>query len=572
MKILPIKFRVNRKLVAVCAFLLFLLAQLAVPGGRVMPKTTVGSLNVGGQQIGQAEAYLKSSTKNLTVSINGKDQVFLASQVGILPQVDALVEELPTVSLKDRFIPFAPLYKLMTTKELNLSIKRDKAAIHTFATKISQSYTKAPADARAAIQDGKFAIFKDVPGVQYASSSIERQMNTANPFNNEPIKLTAKLVPAQITEEEVLTLKKEFEKKTEKPLTVSFGSITKTVSADELKKWLKTELNTDSKEYKLIFDASKAEQTLQSWAKEYNTAAGITQISYVDDVETARNTGPSGRALDEPVIKGQISKWIENPTADTLALAATVIPSTVVATRTYTRSSAQLQAKLDAWIAGHGGKYQVAIRELNGRGREASYSVSQQTVMASTYKIFLAFVVYKQADGGAINLGDKPNLPNGRSIEQCIEVMIVNSDNDCAVALGRYIGWAKADQIIAASGFEGIKLNNYDSNGNVSGDKMVNAKEQAKFLVQLSAGSLTNSTNTSNLIGYMKRQIYRMGIPAGSQGAPVADKVGFLDNYTHDVGIVYGPTSTYALVIMSSGSNFSNIKDLAQAVYDFMND
>lgn len=91
-------------------------------------------------------------------------------------------------------------------------------------------------------------------------------------------------------------------------------------------------------------------------------------------------------------------------------------------------------------------------------------------------------------------------------------------------------------------------------------------------MAQLSGGSLVGQGNTNQLISYMKRQTYRNGIPAGSRGAAVADKVGFLDAYIHDVGIVYGSKSTYALVIMSEGSSWTNVRDLAQAVYDFMNE
>lgn len=149
-----------------------------------------------------------------------------------------------------------------------------------------------------------------------------------------------------------------------------------------------------------------------------------------------------------------------------------------------------MQAKLDAWIASHGGRYQVAIRELGGRGREASYNVAQQTIMASTYKTFLAFVAYKQAEAGALNLGTQ--LVNGKNIEQCIEVMIVVSDNTCAVKLGQHIGWAKVDQVIASAGFQGVVLNNYDSNGNLRGDKLVNAQEQAKFWRSFQAALLSD--------------------------------------------------------------------------------
>jgi len=229
-----------------------------------------------------------------------------------------------------------------------------------------------------------------------------------------------------------------------------------------------------------------------------------------------------------------------------------------------------LLAKLTYWLETHAGSYQVAIRELGGQGREASYNVSQQTVMASTYKTFLAFVAYKQAENGALDLN--MGLVNGRNIEQCIEVMIVNSDNDCPIALGKHIGWAKVDEIIAANGFSNVRLNNYTAAGRLSGDKLVNAREQASFLAQLSEGVLINQANTARLLDYMKRQIYRAGIPAGSKGAVVADKVGFLEGYLHDVGIVYGPKSTYALVIMSKGSSWASISDLALAVYELMNE
>jgi len=70
----------------------------------------------------------------------------------------------------------------------------------------------------------------------------------------------------------------------------------------------------------------------------------------------------------------------------------------------------------------------------------------------------------------------------------------------------------------------------------------------------------------------MKTQVYRQGIPAGSEGAVVADKVGFLEDGTlNDVGIVYGKNSTYVLSVLSTGSSWASIANVATAVYDFMN-
>lgn len=68
----------------------------------------------------------------------------------------------------------------------------------------------------------------------------------------------------------------------------------------------------------------------------------------------------------------------------------------------------------------------------------------------------------------------------------------------------------------------------------------------------------------------MNRQIYRAGIPAGSAGS-VANKVGFLGGLNHDAAIVYHPKGSYALVVLSSGSSFSAIADLARKISTIMN-
>jgi beta-lactamase class A len=60
----------------------------------------------------------------------------------------------------------------------------------------------------------------------------------------------------------------------------------------------------------------------------------------------------------------------------------------------------------------------------------------------------------------------------------------------------------------------------------------------------------------------MKGNVYRKGIPAGVNGT-VADKVGFLDALLHDAAIVYGPHGTYVLAIMTDGSSWATIADLA---------
>jgi beta-lactamase class A len=59
--------------------------------------------------------------------------------------------------------------------------------------------------------------------------------------------------------------------------------------------------------------------------------------------------------------------------------------------------------------------------------------------------------------------------------------------------------------------------------------------------------------------------VYRQGIPAGASGA-VADKVGFIDALLHDSAIVYSPSGTYVLAIMTDGSSWANIAQLTREI------
>jgi beta-lactamase class A len=545
--------------------------QLLVPSDRVLPNTKLSGQKIGLKTKDAISKDLVARNSIIKIKFGDKTEEFDAAKVGVSMDVTGTVDALPTLSIVEKIVPFMPIVKSLQKHNNEVVTKADDKVLKQFSEETAKNASRQPINAVAEVKDGALIIKKHQDGEVYSPEIIERTLRGEDPFmQDNPLAPQPKLLPAQITSEQTEPLRAEFGKKINQTLQVSFGSTAKQVNSKMLASWLVTNQDPATHEWRIGHNRSIIDAQIKEWNAEYTVAPGITQVSLVDDVEVSRKSGASGRAVDTEAAASQITSWLEKPSAEPVKLATKVLSPKPVYTRTYTRSSAALKIKLDNWIATHPGKYQVAIRELGGQGREASYNVSQQTVMASTYKAFLAFVAYMQAESGALNLGTV--LSNGKTIEQCIEVAIVNSDNDCAIAVGRYIGWAKADQIIAAAGFRSVKLNNYNANGDISGDKLVNAKEQASFLAQLSSTSLINQAHTSTLLGYMKRQVYRDGIPAGSRGAVVADKVGFLENYLHDVGIVYGSKSTYALVIMSEGSSWSNIRDLSQAIYDFMNE
>ncbi len=76
----------------------------------------------------------------------------------------------------------------------------------------------------------------------------------------------------------------------------------------------------------------------------------------------------------------------------------------------------------------------------------------------------------------------------------------------------------------------------------------------------------------------MESQKYRERIPGGVPGGvTVADKPGWLtvaegdgENVQNDAAIVYGPKSTYILVITTTGSTTQPLADLSRQVYDYL--
>ncbi len=95
------------------------------------------------------------------------------------------------------------------------------------------------------------------------------------------------------------------------------------------------------------------------------------------------------------------------------------------------------------------------------------------------------------------------------------------------------------------------------------------AADLQKLLIGLYNHSLFSVDNANRLLGLMKQQIYRSGIPKGSSGV-VADKVGFLWAYLNDAAIVYHPKGTYVLVIMTNNQSWSKIAQITTKIEDIM--
>lgn len=234
---------------------------------------------------------------------------------------------------------------------------------------------------------------------------------------------------------------------------------------------------------------------------------------------------------------------------------------------------AALTQKIADWQQGKAGNFGIAVRELTGQKRSASFQPDASFVAASTYKLFVVYAVLYAAEQHKHDITlQQTSTSLGRTVHDCVEMMLVRSDNDCGWPMGNLIGWDSLDSFLVQQGFTHTKLNNYiGSDGETQGDKISTAADQAELLARLANGTLLNAGNTDLMLSYMKRQIWRERIPAGvPSNVEVADKPGWLSGIENDSAIVYGPKSTYVISILSTGASSSTLAELSQLVYNYL--
>jgi beta-lactamase class A len=313
----------------------------------------------------------------------------------------------------------------------------------------------------------------------------------------------------------------------------------------------------------IVLNTNTVDGLLSEWNKSLGKPAGTSTINYLDGVVTGRTLGSTGLALNKERVISEFQNWFSNPEDNLIDLSLQQIQPDIIENREYSAINGPIQKAIDDWLSRNTGAYAVSFREIGGNNRIAGYKSSTSYVMASTYKMFVSAVAYQMIESG--ELSATKIIYNGKNVYDCISGAIKYSENECIIELGWNIGWEIINQKIAGLGISGVNINNYNLDRSYNGDKTANADSMAKLLQHLQTGTLLNSTHSSQLLSYMKTQIYRDGIPAGSEGM-IANKVGFLDAYKHDMAIVNNGSTTYVLVILSNNSSWQKIADLSKTI------
>jgi beta-lactamase class A len=543
---------------------LLLTAQILYPSDRLLPYMTVDNLNFSGWSKDDTVKSLNDRYQIAPISL----YFGTASRAYRTPKPSEIGLSIDNTSRINnmnypwylRIVPTSLLWMhfiIQPSKSPDLS--RDGEVLIAYLQKeLGDSCNVQPINATIDVIDGKLAVVKGSQGGTCNPDDVTKLMMNVVPSitSSAKVDVPVKLVPASVGDNDAQNLADKLDKQLANGAVVAAGSSSVTIPKDQLYSWLSFSETDGKLDYS--FDATKASSYLKTTlAAKVAVPAGVTKVATYDFVETSRQVGSSGQALDVAGTLGNIKSFIDGASQQAVAATSAVAP-TLQYSRSYSSTNQGLSALMQNYAQSHAGVYGVAMIELSGQNRRASYNSDASFTTASTYKLFVAYSSLKRIESGDWHWSDQ--ILNGQDLTACFNNMIVNSDNACGAALLAKIGYTNITNEAHAIGCDGTSF--LGSNG-----IKTTPDDLALFLAELQSGQiLSQQSSRDTLINAMERNLYRQGIPSGIKSATVADKVGFLDNLLHDAAIVYAPSGTYVLVIMTNGSSWANIADLTSQI------
>lgn len=543
--------------------------QLAFPWNNLPLYTTIDGISVGGMAKRQAVTLLNKKYQQLNIGLYFSDNTATYRQphpsdlgftVNSRPEVDSA-----SYSLWLRLVPtslwWAHHVISPTSPDYVRNIAKTEAYIHK---ELGQSCDVKPQNASVAFQNNKLQAIPSSNGGTCDLSNVQKLLTSATPTLIKPnLRIPMNVKIAGVHDNTAINFIKQLTQKTQN-VTIDAGGSPVAIPQNTLLSWLDFTA-PDSGIVATVNTGRAGSFFTQQLAPKVAIAAGTTQVSTLDFNETGRVDGVSGQILDAQATADALSQWLAGNDGALEVQVQAVAPA-VVYSRTYSNTNTGLSALLTQFAASNPGTFGISYAELTGANLHAGYNDTKIFETASIYKLFVTYATLKRIESGQWNWTDQ--IQGGRDLAKCFDDMIVLSDNACAEALLGMIGYSELTTEIKAAGFTHSSfMNSYIE---------TTPADLALYLGMLQSGQLLSPSSTSTLISAMKRNVYRQGIPSGTNGV-VADKVGFLNpgyiqgvpgtvNLLHDASIVYDPSGTYVLVVMTGNSSWATIAALTHQI------
>ncbi|MCC7366683.1 MAG: serine hydrolase [Dehalococcoidia bacterium] len=306
-------------------------------------------------------------------------------------------------------------------------------------------------------------------------------------------------------------------------------------------------------------------------------AASMATLSFV--VLGAMDAPPAGPGLVQPV---SAATAVETPAttapAGSAAAPAPRVSSPTVEPAVQPTRSLALEAAIRAAIGpAHQGNVSVAVHRLSD-GTTAAVGAGQVYYAASTFKLAVLYEALKRRAAGELDFAEQMELTaediaedlgtlgsaggdHGLTVGDCVQAMVIVSDNSCAVALMRRFDEGAIDRTLAGLGIEDTSVNTYDL--------PATAADMARVMEALVTGEGIGAGGRDDAMRLLLAQQTRVGIPAGlPRDVAVGNKTGNYPGATHDVAFVAAPSGLYVIAILTGGDwAWEPVQAVSEAVY-----
>ena len=232
---------------------------------------------------------------------------------------------------------------------------------------------------------------------------------------------------------------------------------------------------------------------------------------------------------------------------------------------------ANLQLDLAAIALHAPGRVGIAVEDL-ATGMTSGVNASANLPAASTIKIPVMVEVFKEMEGGALDLnsivhleardrdwgwGDMADAPIGtaRTVKQLLWLMITQSDNTATNMLIRRVGRAEINTTMARLGLHSTHLGDYirSETDTVRYGLRTSPHDMVALLDSIARDKLVDPWSSREMLAILTGQTHNSLLPAPlPKDVRIAHKTGSLHDTLNDVGIVYRDQEPYVIAVMTT--------------------
>lgn len=544
------------------AWALNVTATWAYPSSRVAPLQWAGGVHIGGMdEEGAVAALGEANLEERSVDIVIDTEVYTATPADMGMRVEAGATIRNALS-EQRNARGYGLNGGFWGGSTPLVVEVDEEEFKEFYETDLAAYHGEPVDARLVIDGDEARTRPGETSWRIDRDALARRVSRAVARGKERVPTSVGRRHPEVTAKQLEPLREKAQRMLEHELALEDGDNSYRVPAEKLQGWIV--VDEEAKVPRPVVDEDQVRGHVKTLAEDIDEEAEPAHRTLEDGDVLERDDGKPGRQVAVDATVETAVEAIEEGDS-TIDIVIEKVEPKREDTRTYTATNHGIEALLSDFASRYSGDYGLTVYTLDGE-IEAHYQGNKRFVAASTYKMYLAYAVYAEIESGRL---ERSTGTGKGSVAHCIKIMLTYSTNPCAVALGETVGWDRADGRLDATGFPRTKLNNRTQ---ARRNKHTTSVEAARLMRRLRTGELLEEDHTQEMLGYLRHQIYRDGIPSGVPDATVANKIGFLDGYLHDVGVVENGERSFVLSIYSYGGQWWQFAQLSGEVKEALDE